>query len=256
MATATSGGVDARLVAALASARRILVFTGAGISTTSGIPDFRGPNGVWTRRQPVYHQEFLASADKRREYWDFKLEGHRQFADAQPNATHHAIAKLERAGLVHALVTQNIDGLHQLAGSDAARIIEIHGTNRAVECVGCDARTAPEPALAEFARTNEPPTCGQCGGWLKMATISFGQALRADVLERAFAAADDCDLVLALGSTLAVQPAAGIPLVARRRGVGYVIINRGPTEQDDEATLRLEGDVSAILPLAVDEALR
>ena len=247
---------DARLVAALAGARRILVFTGAGISTTSGIPDFRGPNGVWTRRQPVYHQEFLASADKRREYWDFKLEGHRQFADAQPNATHHAIAKLEAAGRVHALVTQNIDGLHQLAGSDGARIIEIHGTNRAVECVGCDARSEPAPVLDEFARTHEPPTCRACGGWLKMATISFGQALRADVLERAFAAAEACDLVVALGSTLAVHPAAAIPLTARQRGVDYVIINRGPTEQDGEATLRLEGDVSEILPPAVDASLR
>lgn len=243
---------DPRLTAALSGARRILVFTGAGISTTSGIPDFRGPNGVWTRRQPVYHQEFLASADKRREYWDFKYESHLVFAAAQPNATHRAIARLQAAGRVHALVTQNIDGLHQAAGSDAGQIIEIHGTNRAVECVGCGARSEPEPAMAEFARTHEPPRCADCGGWLKMATISFGQALRPEVVERAFAAAEACDLVLALGSTLAVQPAAGIPLVARQRGAGYVIINRGPTEQDAEATLRLEGDVSEILPPAVD----
>jgi NAD-dependent deacetylase len=246
---------DPRLIELLAGARRILVFTGAGISTTSGIPDFRGPNGVWTKRQPVYHQEFLASADKRREYWDFKYESHIVFAAARPNATHLAIARLEAAGRMQALVTQNIDGLHQAAGSDAARIIEIHGTNRAVECVGCGARSEPEPAMAEFKRTNEAPICGHCGGWLKMATISFGQALRPEVVERAFVAAEQCDLVLALGSTLAVQPAAGVPLVARRRGAGYVIINRGPTEQDGEATLRLEGDVSEILPPAVDAIL-
>jgi NAD-dependent deacetylase len=245
-------GADPRLTAALSGARRILVFTGAGISTTSGIPDFRGPNGVWTKRQPVYHQEFLASADKRREYWDFKYESHIVFGAARPNATHRAIAKLQAAGRVHALVTQNIDGLHQAAGSDAAQIIEIHGTNRAVECVGCGASSEPEPAMAEFARTREAPLCADCGGWLKMATISFGQALRPEVLERGFAAAEDCDLVLALGSTLAVQPAAGIPLVARQRGAGYVIINRGPTEHDAQATLRLEGDISEILPPAVD----
>ena len=244
-------GADARLLAALTAARRILVFTGAGISTGSGIPDFRGPNGVWTRRQPVYYQEFLASDGKRREYWAYKQEGWAVFAAAQPNATHQAIAALERLGRVQAVVTQNIDGLHQAAGLPAARVVELHGTNRRVVCVGCGAGGDPEPAMAAFAETGEVPTCGGCGGWLKMATISFGQALEPAVIARGFAEAEQCDLVLALGSTLSVHPAAAIPLAARRRGVPYVIVNRGPTDQDELATLRLEGDVGQIVPPAV-----
>jgi NAD-dependent deacetylase len=244
---------DARLVEALRGARRILVFTGAGISTNSGIPDFRGPGGVWTRRQPVYYQEFLESDEKRREYWEYKLEGYPLFVGARPNATHHAIAALERLGRVQAVVTQNIDGLHQAAGSTEERVVELHGTNRWVECVDCGVRSEPAPAMAAFERTRQVPTCAGCGGWLKAATISFGQALRPEVLERGFAEAERCDLVLALGSTLSVHPAASIPLTARRRpGVGYVIINRGPTDHDSLATLRLEGDVAAILPPAVD----
>jgi NAD-dependent deacetylase len=242
---------DSRLVTALSSARNILVFTGAGISTNSGIPDFRGPNGVWTKRQPVYYNEFVESAEKRREYWDYKLEGYPLFAAAKPNATHLAIAELERRGRVQAVVTQNIDGLHQAAGSSVERVVEIHGTNRFVECVGCGARSDPAPAMAAFERTHEVPTCAECGGWLKAATISFGQPLRPEVIERAFAEAERCDLVLALGSTLSVHPAASVPLQARRRRVPYVIINRGPTDHDDVATLRLDGDVSEILPPAV-----
>lgn len=242
---------DPRLVAALETARRILVFTGAGISTNSGIPDFRGPGGVWTKRQPVYHQEFLESDEKRREYWEYKLEGYPLFVAARPNATHAAIVELERLGRVQALVTQNIDGLHQAAGSSPELIVEVHGTNRFVECVRCGATSEPGPAMAHFEATREVPTCAACGGWLKAATISFGQALRPEVIERGFAEAERCDLVLALGSTLSVHPAASIPLAAVRRGVPYVIINRGPTDHDEIATVRLEGDVAAILPPAV-----
>jgi NAD-dependent deacetylase len=236
------------LAEALAGARRILAFTGAGISTGSGIPDFRGPGGVWSRRQPVYFQEFMASEAKRVEYWDYKAESHARFADAKPNATHRALADLEHQGLLGALVTQNIDGLHQAAGSRG--VIELHGTNREVECVVCGERTPPDPAVARFLATRTTPRC-DCGGWLKFATVSFGQSLDPSVLARAFAAADECDLVLALGSTLSVQPAASIPLAALRRRVPYLIINRGPTDHDDLATLRLEGDVAELLPPAV-----
>ncbi len=242
---------DSRLVAALQSARRILVFTGAGISTNSGIPDFRGPGGVWTRRAPVYYQEFLESDEKRREYWEYKLEGYPIFLAAKPNATHQAIVELERLGRVQAVVTQNIDGLHQAAGTSESLVVELHGTNRWVECVRCQATSEPAPAMAHFDKTRQVPTCAACGGWLKAATISFGQALRPDVLERGFAEARRCDLVLALGSTLSVHPAAAIPLVAVERGVPYVIVNRGPTDQDERATLRLEGDVADIVPPAV-----
>lgn len=242
---------EPRLVALLGQARRVLVFTGAGISTGSGIPDFRGPNGVWTRRQPVYYQEFLDSDDKRREYWAYKHEGWAAFVAARPNATHRAIAALERAGRVQAVVTQNIDGLHQAAGSSPDRVVELHGTNRRVVCVGCGVEGDPEPAMAAFARTGQVPTCGGCGGWLKMATISFGQALDPAVIARGFAEARRCDLVLALGSTLSVHPAASIPLAARERGVPYVIVNRGPTDHDALASVRLEGDVAEIVPPAV-----
>ena len=243
--------VDARLVELLRGARRILVFTGAGISTGSGIPDFRGPGGVWSRRQPVYYQEFLESDDKRREYWEYKLEGYPLFVAARPNATHAAIARLEALGRVQAVVTQNIDGLHQAAGSSEKLIVELHGTNAFVECVGCGARTEPAAAMAHFEKTRTVPTCVPCGGWLKAATISFGQALRPEVIDRGFAEAGRCDLMLALGSTLSVHPAASIPLTALERRVPYVVINRGVTDHDELATLRLEGDVGEILPPAV-----
>lgn len=239
----------------LARSRRILFFTGAGISTGSGIPDFRGPNGVWTRRQPVYFDEFLASEVKRVEYWEYKAEGAAQFAGARPNATHRAIAELERLGCVQAVVTQNIDGLHQAAGSSDDKVVEVHGTNRFVECVRCGRRSDPAPALDAFARERRCPTC-DCGGWLKFATISFGQALRPEVLERAFTEARRADLVVALGSTLSVHPAASIPLEPLRRGVPYVVINRGPTDHDGICTLRLEGDVADHLPPAVERIRR
>lgn len=250
-----SGSPDPRLVELLGEARAILVFTGAGVSTGSGIPDFRGPGGVWSRRQPVYYQEFLASEASRIEHWDFKLEGWAAFRDARPNAAHRAIARLERAGRLRLLVTQNIDGLHARAGTTPERLVEIHGTNLEVECLGCGARSDPEPVFDEFARTRRPPVCEGCGGHLKPATISFGQSLREEDLVRASRGALEADLVLALGSTLSVHPAASVPLEAARMGVPYVIINRGETEHDSLhslVTLRLEGDVVEILPPAVD----
>jgi NAD-dependent deacetylase len=241
---------EAKLVALLGAARRILVFTGAGISTGSGIPDFRGPQGIWKRRQPVYYQEFLSSEEKRIEYWEYKAEGFAEFWEARANAAHRAVADLEGRSRLGAVVTQNIDGLHQAAGSSPERVIEIHGTNRFVECVDCGARSVPGPAVASFQTTRQVPTCG-CGGWLKFATISFGQALRPEVLARAFEEAEHADLVLALGSTLSVHPAASVPLAAARRGVPYIIINQGETDQDALATLRIEGDVVEVLPPAV-----
>jgi NAD-dependent deacetylase len=199
---------------------------------------------------PVYYEEFLASDDKRVEYWEYKAEYYELFAAARPNATHHAIAELERKGRVQAVVTQNIDGLHQAAGSSEDKVVEVHGTNRFVECVVCGARTAPGPAVAAFRAQRRTPTCA-CGGWLKSATISFGQALRPEVLARAVAEAQRSDLVLAIGSTLSVQPAASIPLYAARAGAPYVVVNQGPTDHDDLATLRIEGDVAAVVPAAI-----
>lgn len=239
------------LISQLRAARRILVFTGAGISTGSGIPDFRGPQGVWTKRQPVYFQDFLRSEDKRIEYWDYKLEAWAHFKDAQPNAAHRAVACLQQTGRVQAVVTQNIDGLHQAGGSAEDSVIELHGTTRWVECLSCNGLFPPQASMRYFEEHRRPPLC-ECGGLLKSATISFGQPLRQKVLARAYAAAGKCDLVLALGSTLSVYPAAEIPLVAIRSGAPYVIINQGPTDHDALATLRIEGDVTEILPSAVD----
>lgn len=247
---------DPRLIERLRASQRILVFCGAGVSTASGIPDFRGPNGVWTRRRPVYYDEFLASEAARVEYWDYKLETWDIYRRAQPNALHHAIVALERAGKVIALVTQNVDGLHRRAGSSPERLVELHGTDLLVECQRCRATSDPEPHFERFRATRRAPCC-ECGGLLKSATISFGQSLRHSDLTRAAAAASEADLVLALGSTLSVYPAASIPLMAAERGTPYIIVNQGPSEHDDHpsVTLRLEGDVTAIVPPAVDAAL-
>jgi len=244
------------LVERLRRARSILIFTGAGVSTASGIPDYRGPGGVWTRRKPVYYDAFMSSEAARVEYWDFKLESWDRYRDAKPNALHAAVVDLERAGKVAAVVTQNVDGLHRRAGTSPDRLVELHGTDLLVRCQTCGASGDPQPHFDAFAATRRPPRCG-CGGLLKPATISFGQSLVAADLERAAAAALAADLVLALGSTLSVHPAASIPLLAADRGTPYVIVNRGPTGHDRHpaVTLRLEGDVTAIVPDAIAAAL-
>ncbi len=240
----------AELTALLRASDRVLVFTGAGISTATGIPDFRGPGGVWTKRQPVYFDEFLESEDKRIEHWDFKLESWDVFAGARPTATHLAIVELERRGILQAVVTQNIDGLHQAAGTREDKLYELHGTNRWIECLSCGALTEPGPHMERFRATRRSPRCG-CGGLLKSATISFGQPLRPAVMQGAAREALAADLVLALGSTLSVYPAAQVPLIAADRGVPYCIVNRGPTDHDDRATLRFEAAVDEVLPPAV-----
>lgn len=240
----------------LRAAHRILSFTGAGISTGSGIADFRGPQGVWTRRQPVYYQDFMSSEAARIEHWDYKLEAWESFRKAEPNEVHRAIVRLEKAGKVCRVVTQNIDGLHSLAGTSVEKLVELHGTNSLIECQSCLRRSDPESHFDFFRAQRTPPLC-QCGGFLKPATISFGQSLDAHELERARQGALEADLVVALGSTLSVYPAAAFPLLAAQRGVPYVIINRGATEHDGEASvsLRLEGEVNEIFPAAVQSAL-
>lgn len=240
----------------LRASKKALIFTGAGISTGSGIPDFRGPQGVWTRRHPVYFQDFMTSEAARIEHWDYKLEGRDAFRDARPNAVHHAIVRLERAGKLRSVITQNIDGLHSLAGTSAECLVELHGTNALVECQSCHRRGDPEPHFEYFRVNRRPPLC-ECGGFLKPATISFGQSLDPKELERANQATMEADLVVALGSTLSVYPAAAFPLIAAQRGAPYIIINRGTTDHDHErcVTLRLKGEVSEIFPSAVTVAL-
>jgi NAD-dependent deacetylase len=237
-------------------AHRIMIFTGAGISTGSGIPDFRGPNGVWTRRKPVYYQDFMNSEAARIDHWDYKLEAWPAFRAARPNAVHKAIVELENAGKVEAILTQNIDGLHASAGSKREYLIELHGSNLLVECQTCHWQGDPEPSFEFFRIHRKPPVC-DCGGFLKPATISFGQNLDPITLKRASEAARNADLVVALGSTLSVHPAASFPLLAAKRGIPYVIVNRGETDQDEQpcVSLRLEGEVTAIFPGAVAAAL-
>lgn len=190
------------------------------------------------------------------EHWDFKLEGWDGYRNAEPNAVHRAIVALEQAGKVLAVVTQNIDGLHARAGTSPDRLVELHGTNLLVECQSCRRRTDPGPHFESFRETRRPPVC-ECGGFLKPATISFGQSLDPQVLGRASEAAATADLVVALGSTLSVYPAASFPLLAAQRGVPYVVVNRGPTEHDQErcVSLRIDGDVGEVFPAAVAMAL-
>jgi NAD-dependent deacetylase len=236
----------------LKESRRMMIFTGAGVSTASGIPDFRGPGGVWTKRAPVYYDDFMSSERARIEHWDYKLEAWPAFKAARPNEVHHAIVALEEAGKVVAVVTQNIDGLHALAGTKS--LIELHGTNALVECQTCLWRGDPEPHYEFFRIHRKPPLC-HCGGFLKPATVSFGQNLNPAHLEQATEVARDCDLVIALGSTLSVYPAASFPLLAAQRGVPYVTINRGPTDHEPSVSLRLDGSLVEIFPPAVQAAL-
>jgi NAD-dependent deacetylase len=231
---------------------RILIFTGAGISTASGIPDYRGPEGVWNTRRPVFYDAFMTDPEARIEYWRQKAEDREAFGAAAPNAVHRAVARLERVGRLEAVVTQNVDGLHRKAGTSDGRLVEIHGTNGLVECQSCGERTEPGPHFDRFSRTGEPPVCA-CGGYLKPATISFGQQLRTSDLVRAFDAARTADVVISLGSTLSVNPAADVPLEAARHGAGYAVVNRGATNHDGSPLvgLRIDGDVGAIFPAAV-----
>ncbi|HEY3394686.1 MAG TPA: Sir2 family NAD-dependent protein deacetylase [Lacipirellulaceae bacterium] len=229
----------------LASSQRAVVLTGAGISTESGIPDFRSPGGVWSKYRSVYFDEFMASASARHEYWRQKCEMHRDFADAKPNTGHSVLARWEAAGRLRGVITQNIDGLHQLAGS--SQVLELHGTARQAACLDCTARFDIEPLVAQFQTTGAVPDCPQCGGRLKHATISFGQMLPADVLMQATRWVRDADLMLAIGSSLVVTPAADLPRVARSSGARLVIVNRDPTPLDQVADAVLRGSIGQAL---------
>ena len=244
------------LVEHLTAAKNVVVFTGAGISTNSGIPDYRGPEGVWKTRTPVYFQDFMSGADHRERYWTQKSEDWSVFGSATPNAVHRAIAQLEQAGKLGMVLTQNIDGLHAAAGTSAEKLVELHGSNRDVECMTCGKREPAAPFYTQFSEDGVVPLCA-CGGFYKPATISFGQNLREDDMRRAQECLGPVDLMIALGSTLSVQPAASYTLYAARNGVPYIVINRGPTEHDSHplVTQRLEGDVGTLFPPAVDAAL-
>lgn len=234
----------------LAAAERVVVLTGAGISTDSGIPDFRGPQGVWTKNPGAEKmatlQHYMADREVRKRAWRSRLE---TFAyQREPNAGHRALVDLERRGILHTLITQNVDGLHLAAGSSRGKVVEIHGTVREVVCMDCGERAPMERALARVEAGEEDPPCRSCNGILKSATISFGQALVPEDLARAELAARDCDLLLAIGSTLSVYPIAGVVPVAKRAGARVVIVNAEPTEMDDIADAVLRGSISDLLP--------
>jgi len=235
------------------AAERVVVLTGAGISTESGIPDFRGPQGLWTRdpkaEKMATLQHYVADPEVRVRAWQSRLES--PAWTAEPNAGHRAIVYLERRGKLHMLVTQNVDGLHQKAGSDPARIVEIHGTMREVVCLSCGERAPMERALARVRAGEADPPCRTCGGILKSATISFGQGLVQEDLFRAQAAAQRCDLMLAVGTTLAVFPVAGVVPVAKRAGARVIIVNAEPTAMDDLADAVLRASISEVLPKLV-----
>jgi NAD-dependent deacetylase len=231
-------------------AERIVVLTGAGISTDSGIPDFRGPKGVWTRNPTAEKQStiqnYLAEPEVRKAAWRSRVD-HSAWT-AQPNRGHLALVELERRGKLHALITQNIDELHQIAGNAAALVIEVHGTMRRVMCWQCGRRAPMEEALARVRAGEVDPHCTVCGGILKSDTISFGQALVPEVIERAMQAAQDADLLLAIGSTLQVYPAAGVVPAAAEAGARIVILNDQPTPLDPIADVVLRGSISDVLP--------
>lgn len=222
--------VIAQIAQLLAGSGGAIAFTGAGISTESGIADFRSPGGVWTKYQPVYFQDFLQSEDARRRYWIMKKEGYRELKMAKPNDGHRALARLEAAGKIQAVITQNIDGLHQDAGS--RRVLELHGTSRSCLCLNCDARFSPDEIQESLEAGVDIPLCKHCGGFIKSATVSFGQSLPADVLSEAYDLSMQTDLVLTLGSSLVVEPAASIPLQAKNNGARLVIINQTGTPLD------------------------
>ncbi len=236
------------------AARRIVALTGAGISTDSGIPDFRGPQGVWTRNPGAEKmatiQHYVADPEVRKRAWRERLNS--PAWTARPNPGHLALVTLERRGVLDTLITQNVDGLHLRAGSSPERVIEIHGRLREVVCLDCGERAPMERALARVRAGEEDPPCRSCGGILKAATISFGQPLVAEDLARAQAAAARCDLMLAVGTTLSVWPVAGVVPIAREAGARVIIVNAEPTAMDSLADAVLRGPISEILPALVE----
>jgi NAD-dependent deacetylase len=235
---------DARGI--LAAARRATAFTGAGVSTASGVPDFRSPGGIWSRYRPVPFDEFLQSDDARRRYWAFKREAHASLAAATPNPAHTTLARLEAEGRLRGVITQNIDGLHQDAGS--RRVIELHGTGRRVDCLSCGLSYPAAEIAALLDAGVAVPTCEACGGWLKPATISFGQALRPEVLAEAFTLAREADVLLVIGSSLVVYPAAGIPEATAAAGGTVILVNREPTPLDHLAAMVFREPIEEVVP--------
>jgi NAD-dependent protein deacetylase/lipoamidase len=237
----------------LREARTTVALTGAGLSTESGIPDFRSPGGVWERFRPIEYQEFLRSHEARKEHWRYKRATVPTMLAAEPNAAHRALAALEDAGRLQAVMTQNIDALHQRAGS--RHVLELHGTNLEAVCLRCAARIPIADALVQLETHTSVPTCTRCGGWLKPATVSFGQTLPADVLRAAATLAQQADCFLALGSSLVVHPAASLAGLAKQHGAALIIVNLTETPYDPQADVVIHAKLAAVLPEIVSAVL-
>jgi NAD-dependent protein deacetylase/lipoamidase len=247
----TSDPEIAELARAIARARRAVVFTGAGISTESGIPDFRSPGGIWTRMAPIDFSDFLASEEARRETWRRRFAMEETFRAAAPNRGHRAVAELVRRGTAAAVITQNIDGLHQASGIPDEQVVELHGNTTYAHCLDCKARYELDALRTAFERDETAPICGDCGGYVKTATISFGQAMPLDAMRRAELETRAADLFIVAGSSLVVYPAAGFPELAKHNGATLVIINREPTGLDTIADLVLNRPIGETLGTAV-----
>jgi NAD-dependent deacetylase len=242
----------AELTELLRNARRAVVFTGAGISTESGIPDFRSPGGIWTKMMPVQFQDYVADPEARRVSWERRFEMETTWNAVRPNAGHLAVAELVRRGIVSAVITQNIDNLHQAAGVPESQVIELHGNTRYAKCLTCNARVEIADIRSHFDRHGQAPDCKFCSGIIKTATISFGQAMPEAEMARAQEASLAADFFLSAGSSLVVYPAAAFPLVAKRAGATYAILNREQTEQDPYADLVLHREIGPTLTQAVE----
>ncbi len=238
-------------------ARRIVVFTGAGVSTESGIPDFRGPGSFWTKFDPEDFTigKFLSSPETRRKQWRFLVSGG-LFKDARPNAAHLAIAELEALDRLECVITQNIDNLHQMAGNDPSRVFELHGNMRWIRCVDCGDRSALEEILSKYGTTDAPPACVCCGGIMKPDVIFFGEALPEEALREAIWHANHCDLLIIVGSSLVVYPAASIPFAAEQAGAKLVIVNLTPTPADGIADVIINAPAGEALPRIIAEVKR
>lgn len=229
-----------------------MVFTGAGISTESGIPDFRSPGGIWTKYQPINFNDFMASEEMRRESWRRKFASDAVMKKAKPNKGHLAVGKLVQQGKVSSVITQNIDGLHQLSGVPDEKVIELHGNATYAHCLDCGNRYELEEIKKIFEKDETLPICDQCNGIIKTATISFGQAMPVAEMQAAERETLACDLFIAIGSSLVVYPAAGFPELAKRNNARLIIINRDPTPLDGIADLVLHSEIGPTLSAAVD----
>ena len=240
----------------LVQSDRIVIFTGAGISTGAGIPDYRGPKGIWKTRPEITYQDFFEIEEKRRQYWTFKSEDWQQWKAVAPTPANLAITELQRLGKLEAVITQNIDGLHRRAGTSEDRLIELHGRMDQVVCVQCGNTEDADHYYEMWLETQKMPHCPDCQHLLKPGVIQFGEMLREPDLIRAQQAMQYPDLIIAIGSTLQVQPAATFPIMAARAGIPYIIINQGATAHDGlpHVALRLEGDIQEIFPRAVSDA--